>query len=310
MIHGSLFSGIGGFDLAAEWAGIETKWQVETDNFCNKILEKHFPNAKRYKDIKETKELERVDIITGGFPCQPFSIAGKRKGKDDDRYLWEEMLRIITEVKPTYVIGENVANLWNMGFENLLVDLEDEGYEVESFIIPACAVNAPHRRDRIWIVAYNFSLGWQEGTIKQTVQSQKQKPERQELDKFNSLDVTYTKSDRWNSTAQQEMGSQKIQRKGRCGFNNSPNDVTNTASQRLERSKWEEQQRFRGRFATQSGRQSESWDKNWYEVATEFCRVDARIPNRVDRLKSLGNAIVPQIAYILFEAIKELNSVN
>lgn len=146
LTHGSLFSGIGGFDLAAQWAGIETKWQVETDNFCNKVLEKHFPDAKRYRDIKETAGLERVDIISGGFPCQPFSIAGKRKGKDDDRYLWQEMLRIIGEVKPSYVVGENVANLWNMGFEHLLVDLENEGYEAESFIIPACSQNAPAQK--------------------------------------------------------------------------------------------------------------------------------------------------------------------
>lgn len=162
MRHGSLFTGIGGFDLAAEWMGWENVFQVEIDDFCQKVLTKNFPNVERYKDIKEfdgTKYRGAVDIISGGFPCQPFSQAGKRKGTADNRYLWPEMLRIIGEVQPGWVVGENVRGLtnWNGGlvFDQVQADLEAEGYEVLPFLLPACAVNAPHRRDRIWFVAYS-----------------------------------------------------------------------------------------------------------------------------------------------------------
>lgn len=164
MRHGSLFSGIGGFDLAAQWMGWENVFQVEKDSFCQKVLAKNFPNTKRYGDIKEfdgTKYRGAVDIISGGFPCQPFSTAGKRKGTKDDRYLWPEMLRVIREVQPTCVVGENVYGLVNwsggMVFEQVCADLENEGYQVQPVILPACGVNAPHRRDRVWFVAYSAS---------------------------------------------------------------------------------------------------------------------------------------------------------
>jgi DNA (cytosine-5)-methyltransferase 1 len=153
---GSLFSGIGGFDLGLERAGMTVRWQVEIDDFCNKVLEKHWPDVKRYRDIKEIggDELEPVDLICGGFPCQPFSTAGKRRSKGDDRYLWPEMLRIIQAVRPTWIIGENVAGIVSLALDDVLSELENEGYSCESFIIPACGVNAPHRRDRVWIVAH------------------------------------------------------------------------------------------------------------------------------------------------------------
>ncbi len=162
MKHGSLFSGIGGFDLASEWMGWDNVFQVEIDDYCQKVLAKNFPNVKRYGDIKEFKgEAGSVDILTGGFPCQPFSHAGKRKGESDDRYLWPEYLRVIREIKPTYVVGENVAGLISMEdgktLDGILTDLEGEGYTIESFIIPACGVGAWHRRDRIWIIAYSGS---------------------------------------------------------------------------------------------------------------------------------------------------------
>ena len=156
MTVGSLFSGIGGFDLGLERAGMTIKWQVEIDDFCNKVLEKHWPDVKRYRDIKELRgdELEPVDLICGGFPCQPFSAAGKRRSKEDDRYLWPEMLRVIRAVRPNWIIGENVAGIVSLALDDVLSDLESEGYACQSFIIPACAVNAPHRRDRVWIIAH------------------------------------------------------------------------------------------------------------------------------------------------------------
>jgi len=161
MKHGSLFSGIGGFDLASEWMGWENVFQVEWDKYCQKVLEKNFPNVKRYEDIKEfdgTKYRGLIDIISGGFPCQPFSSAGQRKGKEDDRYLWPEMLRVIREIKPSFIVGENVAGLVSMDngktLDGILYDLASEGYTTEQYIIPALAIAANHRRDRLWIIGY------------------------------------------------------------------------------------------------------------------------------------------------------------
>jgi DNA (cytosine-5)-methyltransferase 1 len=162
MRHGSLFSGIGGFDLAAEWMGWENVFHCEWMEFPRKVLDYHFPNADSHIDICKTdfrKYANTIDVLTGGFPCQPFSLAGKRKGTDDERYLWGEMLRAIQEIKPTFVIAENVFGITNIDgglvFQQVCLDLENEEYEVQPFIIPACAKNAPHRRDRCWFIATN-----------------------------------------------------------------------------------------------------------------------------------------------------------
>jgi len=160
MRHGSLFSGIGGFDLAAEWMGWENVFHCEWNPFGLKILHYYWPNAIQYHDITKTDfSVHRgtIDILTGGFPCQPYSMAGKRLGKEDDRHLWPEMLRAIREIQPTWIVGENVYGLvnWNDGlvFDEVQADLEAEGYEVQPYILPAVAVDAPHRRDRVWFVA-------------------------------------------------------------------------------------------------------------------------------------------------------------
>lgn len=186
MTHASLFSGIGGFDLAAEWMGWHNSFHCEINEFCTKILNYHFPDAEHYTDITRTdfsKWRGRIDVLSGGFPCQPFSLAGQRKGADDNRYLWPQMLRAIREIRPTWVVGENVAGILTMVqpgaevevggqaslfgedyrkrvlhrqeyvIETICRDLEREGYAVQPLLIPACAVGAPHRRDRIWFIA-------------------------------------------------------------------------------------------------------------------------------------------------------------
>jgi DNA (cytosine-5)-methyltransferase 1 len=246
--HASLFSGIGGFDLAAEWMGWQNIFQVEIDPFCTKVLEKNFPNTKRYGDIKQFDGSDyagRIDILTGGFPCQPFSAAGKQRGTDDDRHLWPEMLRIIRIVKPTWVVAENVRGLLTIQdgvvFEQVCLDLENEGYEVQPTIIPACAVNAPHRRDRIWFIAH----------------------------------ATSERCD--NAQHSKRVNAQR---------------------------NWEQQD-----SQTSNGlryRENAEWRKNWLEVATELCRVDDGLPrklHRANRLKALGNAIVPQVAYQIFKSL-------
>jgi DNA (cytosine-5)-methyltransferase 1 len=160
MRHGSLFSGIGGFDLAAQWCGWENVFQCEIDPFCRRVLRYHFPNAKLYEDITKSNFQEyqgQIDVVSGGFPCQPFSQVGQRKGTADHRFLWKEMLRAIREIQPRWVVAENVYGLVSqesgMVLESILIDLEDQGYDAQSFVVPACAVNAPHQRNRLWIVA-------------------------------------------------------------------------------------------------------------------------------------------------------------
>ena len=192
MNHASLFSGIGGFDLAARWMNWNNLFTCEINEFCTKILNYHFPDAEHYTDITRTdfsKWRGRIDVLSGGFPCQPFSLAGQRKGADDNRYLWPQMLRAIREIRPTWVVGENVAGILTMVqpgaevevggqaslfgedyrkrvlhrqeyvIETICRDLELEGYAVQPLLIPACAVGAPHRRDRIWFIAQRTNAG-------------------------------------------------------------------------------------------------------------------------------------------------------
>lgn len=189
MTHGSLFSGVGGFDLAAEWMGWENLFHCEINEWCQKVLRFNFPKSIQYDDITRTDFTPwrgKVDVLTGGFPCQPFSTAGKRRGAEDDRYLWPEMLRAIREIRPAWVIGENVAGIISMVqpgsevtvesqaslfdeadketlleqeyvIETVCRDLEREGYSVQPILIPACGVGAPHRRDRVWFIASDRS---------------------------------------------------------------------------------------------------------------------------------------------------------
>ena len=317
------------FDYAAEKAGLENVWQVENNEFCQKLLKVRYPDAKRFKDIKEVtgEQLGYVDVVSGGFPCQPFSQAGKRKGKDDDRYLWEEMLRVIKEIKPSYVIGENVAGILNMGFEYMLLDLENEGYKVETFIIPACAVQAVHRRDRVWVVAYadpryrpkseiQTGRDTDKDGVKQCTptnpsisndrthngeQEGRQEPEFGESTFGKS--ITNTKSIN-KQYARLSEGKSKEQIR-RCGCDNTS---FNTAGKGLQKPEKEEL-----KIALQNVERG--YSQNWVEVATKLCGVDAssssgilKPGHRKHRLEGLGNGIQWEIAQILFESIKEINN--
>ncbi|KKL57989.1 hypothetical protein LCGC14_2229920, partial [marine sediment metagenome] len=200
MKHLDLFSGIGGFALAASWVwGDEHDIHsfVEIDPFCQKVLKKHWPDVPIHSDIKEYKhDGTAIDLLTGGFPCQPFSQAGKQRGQKDDRYLWPAMLDTIRKVQPTWIIGENVAGIINMELNKVLSDLEGSGFEVQSFLIPACAVDAPHQRDRVWIVGKSENI-----RCAQRSDSERKREEDKQVERFgirsepgrSSQDVANTK---------------------------------------------------------------------------------------------------------------------
>jgi len=215
--HASLFSGIGGFDLAAEWMGWENMFHCEWNEFGQKVLKYYWPKAITYGDITKTDfTIHRgtIDILTGGFPCQPYSMAGKRLGKKDERHLWPEMLRAIREIQPTWVVGENVSGLvnWNGGmvFDEVQADLEAEGYEVIPFLLPACGVNAPHKRERVWFVAYSASnrREWGRSGIETEKGLQQGSESTGKLEgRFEGLRIQSTIA---NSTSVQNIGRRQI----------------------------------------------------------------------------------------------------
>ena len=329
MTHGSLFSGIGGFDLAAEWMGWENVFHCEYDPFCQKILKHHFPNSKLYEDIKTfkaTKYRGRIDILTGGFPCQPFSTSGKRRGTEDERNLWGEMLRIIQEVSPRYVVGENVRGLlnWSGGvqFEQVCADLETEGYDVTPYLLPACGKNAPHRRDRLWFVAQN--------TDKNGRRSNKRKEESNvrrfgnivagnnvglstndaEVRTTSNTNITSTGTDvRGMSGSSEEIRGRKESFVSRplC----SDGDASDTTCVR------------RGEDVGGSNRKSDEFIENgkgtnWQNFPTQppICGGNDGLPKELDgitfskwrkeSIKAYGNAIVPAVVFEIFKAIQKM----
>jgi DNA (cytosine-5)-methyltransferase 1 len=331
MTHGSLFSGIGGFDLAAEWMGWENKFHCEWNEFGQKVLKYYWPESELFTDITKsdfTKYANQIDVLTGGFPCQPYSMAGKRLGKEDDRHLWPEMLRVIREVKPRWVIGENVLGLvnWNGGlvFHEVQTDLEAEGYEVFPYVLPACSVNAPHLRFRIWFVAHSNNKG---GSTR-FGQVQKEDGEISERNNdaksCNTSDGTIADSKNINANRRGRYGSDresinKEERQtiwGEFGDTCVKRDASNTngvglqgalSNRKLERNK---------RFGF-----SHKWDKwNSFPSVSPLCNGDDGLSNRLDSItfskwrsesiKAGGNAIVPQVVYQIFRAIEQYENGN
>ena len=227
MIHASLFSGIGGFDLAASIVGWQNKFHCEIDPFCQKVLQYHFPEAITLKDITKTDFRiyeNTIDIISGGFPCQPFSQAGKRKGSNDSRYLWREMFRAICEIKPKYIIAENVYGLLNIEkglvFQSVLTDLESQGYEVQSYIIPAAGKNAPHQRSRLFIIGIHPKRN-----IVTNTSSNGSHHESQTINKRKN-----TKCEKWNSTIKGLGIQRNVTNTNCCGINQRKQEVQSKKS--------------------------------------------------------------------------------
>jgi DNA (cytosine-5)-methyltransferase 1 len=335
MTHGSLFSGIGGFDLAAEWMGWDNKFHCEWNEFGQKVLHYYWPKAELFTDITKsnfTKYANKIDVLTGGFPCQPYSTAGKRLGKEDERHLWPHMYRAIQEIKPRWIVGENVRGLisWNGGlvFEEVQTDLEAAGYEVQPFLLPACGVNAPHRRDRIWFVAYSNNKG--RGS------------------RFGQVQKENGKVSEWNDYAE-------FSNTGFKSFASNPDNARNTALRsgvdgngQAESGEWQQSQ-FKPSGSSNEGNapntdctSSKAWtqreilgQQNWektdgywnaecanqwqnFPTVSPICNGDDGLSNRLDTItfskwrnesiKAGGNAIVPQVVYQIFKAIQEYDT--
>lgn len=304
LVHGSLFSGFDAPSVAASWMGWENAFHCEINPFCNEILKYWFPDSEHYEDITKTDFSQwkgRIDVLTGGFPCQPFSLAGQRKGADDNRYLWPHMLRDIREIRPAWVIGENVAGILTMVqpgketevgsqtslfgednrkrillrqeyvVETICKDLEREGYSVQPLLIPACAVGAPHRRDRVWFIAH-------------CADSRTEEVRRERKDKVLSDGI-------------------------------APDTYCEFPSQRMLQG---EKGRYKQKIRTESLHSRSNWQN--FPTQSPVCRGNDGLPFDVDNLtipftkwrqesvKGYGNAIVPQVILEIFKAIEELDN--
>jgi DNA (cytosine-5)-methyltransferase 1 len=327
--HIDLFSGIGGFALAAQWAGFKTVAFVEIDEYAQEIIKQNFgavayaglygqrereeltngqqPCRRRQARSKfETFGLPRIysdirdfdgtryrgaALLTGGFPCQPFSQAGKRRGTEDDRYLWPEMLRVISQARPAWVVGENVAGIIGMELDRVLSDLEGEGYAVQPLVIPACAVDAKHRRDRVWIVAHRN--GNDESTLSVNA------------GEICEADHVANTADTERRPGEHSRGSLEQGHNGAgqasSELRKPSEDVADAAELRLQGAK---QCRSNGKGFTDNQQPFPSNYSRW-QPEPDVGRVAHGIPARVDRLKGLGNAIVPQVAYEILKGIAD-----
>lgn len=283
LTHLSLFTGIGGLDLAAEWAGFTTVGQCEFADYPTKVLEKHWPDVPRWRDVRTlTKEsfyertgLRTVDVISGGFPCQPFSVAGKQKGKGDDRYLWPEMLRVITELRPRCVVGENVPGIIKIAAGQVVKDLERAGYHVVVFNFEGAAVGAWHRRSRVFFVGIADVADTDGGWLHDSNRKEDQPARSRENDicKQSGGEWRLIQSAGARACADERLVDNAM-RSGCAGD-----------------ARW--------------GKSQELADGRCWAAEPDVGRVAHGIPNRVDRLKCLGNAVVPQQAYPIFKALME-----
>lgn len=287
--HASLFSGIGGFDLAAQWMNWENIFSCEINPFCNTILKHYWPQAEHFLDITKTDftpYANRIDILTGGFPCQPYSLAGKRKGTEDERHLWPQMLRAVREIKPRWIVGENVFGIvnWSAGmvFNEVQANLEAEGYEVFAYVLPACGINAPHKRERTWFVAYSMR------------------------ERYNEPTTGENTSEKWKDDKKEQNHRHRI----RPEVSGYSGPTTNCNNQRCK-------QQSRNKITNTQGQLSRVYEDMWYNnfpTQPPVCGRNDGLPTKLDgitfpkwrreSIKGYGNAIVPQLALQIFKTIE------
>jgi len=354
--HLDLFSGIGGFSLGLEAAGgFETVAFCDYEPYCQKVLRKHWPWVTIYDDIKELNSERlasnghtKIDIITGGYPCQPFSVAGRKKGEEDPRHVWPEMFRLIKELRPTWVIGENVAGHIKLGLDTVLENLESEGYSTRTFSISAASVGANHKRERVWIVGYSehngSSTAEKSRGIEETNDNNKEGQDKtsqfeRTSRSYNSKDVENTGCKQWPWSFFGDQDENEIREGNANQFERSSeaseSDVADSESQGAREDNqglWSGTERTSGRQTTDladtesSGRNelkadskhsesasqeilgdgsSISGGSSWWSVEPNVGRVAHGVPKRVDRLKSIGNSLIPHIPYYIGKSIME-----
>ena len=334
-----LFSGIGGFSIGLERAGFKTIAFCEKDPYCREVLKKHWKSVKLYGDVKEITKtklkadgIESPTIITGGVPCQPFSVAGLQKGTSDSRYLWPEMFRIIKDFKSEWVIVENVRGLINIQdgvvFERLCADLETEGYQIQTFNIPAAGVGAPHRRERVWVVGYSEHNGSSSTTQSRSTsttgnyntQGKDATWKFEGTGRSNNSETMANSRDigRRNSIPQGSKGNGRgeldsevrtSKTASTSGSSEREKIMANTLSGKAQTGR-ERQREIRKRHQEEgvsdnvtSGSKVTTNQKNWWDIEPDVGRVVDGVQGRTHRLRGLGNAIIPKIAEEIGKAI-------
>ena len=278
MIGLSLFTGVGGLDLAFEWAGGTVAAMCEIDPFCRKVLRKHWPNVPLFRDVKEVKgaDVGTVDVVYGGVPCQPFSVAGDRKGRDDPRHLWPEFSRLVGGIGPRWVVAENVPGILSIAADDVCQDLESKGYSIGVFSYEALAVGAPHRRSRVFFVAHSNG-------------------ERELQQEMCVKDIW-----RWAGNGSEENGTSANSNSKRCQEQRSTFSKSKELGGIERCGRWQ----FESRMGRAIDGISPWLDGDWEDGIPRTAR---GVPDRVARLKALGNAVVPQQAYPIFWAIAEID---
>jgi len=325
--HLDLFSGIGGFSLGLErTGGFRTIGFCETDAYCTKVLQKNFPGIPIHGDIRKLKgtDFGAVDIITGGYPCQPFSVAGRQKGVEDPRHLWPEMFRVVQESRPTWVIGENVAGHIKLGLDSVLKDLESEGYRTRTFSVSASSVGANHQRERIWIVAHS-ECNEHQHTLKKVNGKEKEVPGKHwkengsarksvgadPIRETDNTDVADTlkghvqagcERQREIRQGHQEEGISDNASSGSKAMADTDKKGIFSATASRNNGKDKTQSPDEHAWGCRSVSGGEILQGNW-SVEPDVGRVAHGIPNRVDRLKSLGNSLIPHIPYYIGQSI-------
>jgi DNA (cytosine-5)-methyltransferase 1 len=330
--HVDLCSGIGGFALGFEWAELSSPVLFcDIEPWSQKILAKHWPDVPIAEDVKELANdpdglIPDCDILTAGYPCQPFSVAGQRRGTEDDRHIWPYIFSIIQRKRPSWCVFENVYGHVSMGLDEVLSDLEGEGYAARPFIVPACAADAPHRRDRVWIIGRNVGDTKHDGSLTSKIkrsaekagdnksegQSEASQSEGASQPRDSASMEGSARADnvayasRLHSNGSGEHSQQSERQVPQLGDSRGSDNVAYSNSAGLQgRQNARDTSQSRAQRDNQSARRSERPDGQNWKPEPAICRVANGIPRRVDRLRGLGNAIVPQIAMRIGMTIKE-----